>query len=276
MPYISNRGVKIFYETAGLGSPLVLAHGMSMSGEDWKEWGYVDLLTKNHRVVLIDARGHGRSDKPRGSENYAKPLRVADHMAVLDHLGIEQAHFWGYSMGASNCFGIALVHPERVRSLILGGYQPFAAEDLAHLEYKQPPRPFEGLPDTPDPIMDLLKNGAESWIRFWAQNINLTPGLRERLAANNFAALMDHWDAPDPWKAGVRDRIKDLSVPCLFYAGEKESVVLGAEEAAHLMPNASYRSFAGMNHFDIFDRTDQVLPTVMAFIAQVERGKNEV
>ncbi len=267
MPYADNSGVKIYYETHGLGSPVVLAHGMSMSLEDWKECGYVSSLIDRHQVVLIDARGHGRSDKPRGTEHYLKPARIADHIAVLDELALENAHFWGYSMGASNCFGIALNHPQRVRSLVLGGYQPFAAEDIAHLKPAQPPRPFEGLPDSPDPILDLLKEGAEAWIRFWEQNVPMTTSLRDRLAGNQFGALIDHWTSPDPSKKGLLDRIQHITTPCLLYAGEKESVRMGAEEAARLMPAATFRMFESMNHFDVFFSPDDVLPVVAAFFS---------
>jgi pimeloyl-ACP methyl ester carboxylesterase len=112
--------------------------------------------------------------------------------------------------------------------------------------------------------------GAEAWIRFWEQNIQLTPGIRKRLAANNYAALIDHWNAPDPWKVGLQERIKDFPVPSLFYAGEKESVRLGAEEAARLMPKATFKLLGGMNHFDIFIHAEQVLPVVKAFLASVD------
>ena len=65
MPYIDNDGVKIYYKTVGTGSPLVFAHGMSMSIEDWEEWGYVSALCERHQLILVDGRGHGKSDKPR-------------------------------------------------------------------------------------------------------------------------------------------------------------------------------------------------------------------
>ncbi len=64
MPYADNEGVRIFYEVVGDGPPLVLQHGMMMSLRRWSMAGYVDALKSKYRLILIDARGHGQSDKP--------------------------------------------------------------------------------------------------------------------------------------------------------------------------------------------------------------------
>jgi len=70
MPYANNRGVQIRYEVEGAGPPLILQHGFTCSIEDWYEGGYVAVLKADHRLVLVDARGHGGSDKPRDSAAY--------------------------------------------------------------------------------------------------------------------------------------------------------------------------------------------------------------
>jgi len=64
MPYADNQGVRIHYQIEGLGHPLVLQHGFTESIEDWYECGYVDALRRDYRLILVDARGHGKSDKP--------------------------------------------------------------------------------------------------------------------------------------------------------------------------------------------------------------------
>lgn len=63
MPYANNQGVQIYYQVTGNGSPLVLQHGFSASIADWYIFGYVEKLHNNHRLILVDARGHGASDK---------------------------------------------------------------------------------------------------------------------------------------------------------------------------------------------------------------------
>ena len=81
------------------------------------------------RLIYADHRGHGRSDKPHDPSAYAMPLRVADAVAVLDRLGIERAHFIGRSWGGRLCFGVGEHAPERGRSLVIGGNQPYAWPD---------------------------------------------------------------------------------------------------------------------------------------------------
>jgi pimeloyl-ACP methyl ester carboxylesterase len=88
-----------------------------------------------HRLILIDARGHGASDKPHDPDAYELNRRVADVVAVLDALDIAKALFWGYSMGGWIGFGIAKYAKERVRALVIGGQQPYARsmESLRHM-----------------------------------------------------------------------------------------------------------------------------------------------
>jgi pimeloyl-ACP methyl ester carboxylesterase len=64
MAFANNKGIRIHYEVEGDGPPLVIQHGYSDSIETWYELGYVDALKGTHRLILVDARGHGASDKP--------------------------------------------------------------------------------------------------------------------------------------------------------------------------------------------------------------------
>jgi pimeloyl-ACP methyl ester carboxylesterase len=67
--------------------------------ESWRERGYTNVLGDDYRLILIDARGHGRSDKPHEPEAYVRELRATDVVAVLDDLGIGKTNYFGYSMG---------------------------------------------------------------------------------------------------------------------------------------------------------------------------------
>ena len=85
MPYANNEGVRIHYEIEGLsGAPLILRHGTLGRGEDWQHFGYTNGLKYSRQLILLDARGHGASDKPYEPSAYDLPLRVADVTAVLD------------------------------------------------------------------------------------------------------------------------------------------------------------------------------------------------
>lgn len=92
MPYVNNNGVRIHYQVDGDGPPLVLMHGLTQSLEDWYEFGWVEGLRKDYKLILIDHRGHGHSDKPHDPRAYGYELRMRDVLAVLDALNIDKAH----------------------------------------------------------------------------------------------------------------------------------------------------------------------------------------
>src|SRR6266404_7521776 len=73
MPYADNGNVRIHYQVEGEGPALVLQHGFTESVVDWYEAGYVEALRPDYRLILIDARGHGVSDKPHVCQRYLRP-----------------------------------------------------------------------------------------------------------------------------------------------------------------------------------------------------------
>ena len=127
MPYANNNGVRIYYEVEGEGGPpLVLAHGGSGNLDTWRQCGYTRALRDEFLMIMYDARGHGRSDRPQPPSN-SDPLD--DTAAVLDAVGMSEAHFWGYSMGATTGFDLAIRRPGRFVSFILGGMTPYVWPD---------------------------------------------------------------------------------------------------------------------------------------------------
>lgn len=115
MPFIEHPDQRIFYEETGSGPAILLGHSFFCSGEMWRY--QVPALAESHRVVNIDYRGHGRSSPLReGLDVYDL---VEDSVALLDHLGIEQAVWAGLSVGGMTAMRAALRYPERVRALIL-------------------------------------------------------------------------------------------------------------------------------------------------------------
>src|SRR4051794_27013042 len=133
MPYAENDGVRIHYEVEGEGPSLVLHGGATQSLEGWRRQpvGVAQALRSEYRLILIDPRGLGRSDKPHDPAEYHLTTRVRDVTAVLDAEAIVQAHFWGYSMGSVVGLGLGVHAPERCHALILGGVDPWYVNDRA-------------------------------------------------------------------------------------------------------------------------------------------------
>ena len=127
IPYARNEldGSRVYFEDdGGSGAAVVLHGGILDSVELVRASNIAQALRRlpedEFRLIYVDHRGLGRSDKPHEVEAYTMPLRVADAVAVLDELGIERAHFIGISYGARLGFGIGEHAPERVQSLVLG------------------------------------------------------------------------------------------------------------------------------------------------------------
>jgi pimeloyl-ACP methyl ester carboxylesterase len=120
-----NDGVRIHYEIVGSGPPLILQHGFTQSAKDWYRAGYVDALKPHYQLILVDARGHGESDKPHDAAAYTLSNRVNDIVAVMNSIGILRADYWGYSMGGWIGFGMAMQAQARLRTIIIGGQDPF-------------------------------------------------------------------------------------------------------------------------------------------------------
>jgi pimeloyl-ACP methyl ester carboxylesterase len=115
--------VEIAYLDEGAGEPVVLIHGFASNKEtNWVHPGWVATLTRaGRRVIALDDRGHGESTKLYDPAAYHSERMAGDVLALLDHLGIATADLMGYSMGARIAAFGAVLHPRRVRSVILGG-----------------------------------------------------------------------------------------------------------------------------------------------------------
>ena len=116
-----SKGVKIHYIVEGKGEPVVLIHGLHASAQlNWQLPGISAALAQEFQVIALDCRGHGQSGKPAADDQYGEVM-AEDIVRLLDHLGIRQAHVVGYSMGGMIALKLVTLHPDRVRSAVLGG-----------------------------------------------------------------------------------------------------------------------------------------------------------
>src|SRR3984893_4119513 len=195
MPYSVNQGVRIHYRTEGEGQPLVLQHEFTDSLETWYDTGYVKALKSHYRLILIDARGHGASDKPHQPDAYERERNVADITTVLDDLNVTRAHYFGYSMGGRIGFAIARYAPERVHSLVMGGGSPYSRSQAG-----------------PDQILDALKQGIDAYVALFP--VPLPSAFRARLMRNDVEALIA-CRTKGLQSPGFAEILPTMTMPCL-------------------------------------------------------------
>ncbi len=118
--YLDSAGVRVRYVDRGKGEPVVLLHGNGGSLQGWIDTGIAANLARDYRVIALDARGHGKSGKPRDPAAYGQQMGL-DVVRLMDQLGIARAHLVGYSMGASILGKLVTTHPDRFLTLTMGG-----------------------------------------------------------------------------------------------------------------------------------------------------------
>ena len=261
MPYANNNGVKIYYEVEGQGPPLVLAHGGGIGNLDgWRRYGYTEALNSEYQLILFDARGHGQSDKPHEVSAYG-PKMADDVVSVLDNLGINRAHYLGYSTGALTGFLLAAHIPERFYSFIIGCMSPYGfPEEMVKMTNK-------GIEE-----LKLFLTDPKAALRHREQNIgrSLTIGEKNTLLAIDAEATISMLTAQFDIRMNDQD-LASIPVPCLVYCGDIDPLHTGAKESVNHIPKARFISLPGIAHVPAWSRSDLVLPHIKEFLAKVSK-----
>jgi pimeloyl-ACP methyl ester carboxylesterase len=259
MPYATNDGVRIHYETEGSGPPLLLHCGFTQSIQDWRDAGYVDALRDDYRLVLLDPRGQGASDKPHDPAAYAFDAFVADVEAVLDDLGETTAHYWGYSMGGN--VGAAMGHlaPHRCRSLIIGAAPANPTDPAALRQWGA----------------RLRDNGPAGIVASRERVLGpLSDAVRARLLASDVEALAANRIAwAESIEGGEADYPRGLAavpVPVLLYFGDRDEFYADMQAVSAQLPPERFIALPGLTHFEGFFQGDAILPHVRAFLAGLD------
>ena len=127
MASFTSEGVRIAYDDlsppGGGERTIVLVHGFASNrAEGWKRTGWYSAFERRRmRVIALDQRGHGESEKLYDPDAYRREKLAADVLNLMDHLGVERANVFGYSMGTRTALAAAIAAPARITNLILGG-----------------------------------------------------------------------------------------------------------------------------------------------------------
>lgn len=254
MPLADSNGVRIHYEVAGAGRPLVLFHGLTGSGVRWHDNGVVAGLSDDYLVILIDARGHGESDKPHRTDEYGGEIHAADVLAVLEDLDLQSAHFWGHSLGGNVALALAQTAPERVHRLIITGYSPFPAEGDEAVEMAA--------------WASDLQGGMDGFVSGYEERHGALPAdARSRWLENDGASLAACVEAMIGEADGRHlPRLPYIMAPTLYLVGSEEPFAAEAARAAEMMPAATCEVLPGLDHLQTFLRSDVLLPHVRTFL----------
>ncbi|MGA5194163.1 alpha/beta fold hydrolase [Streptomyces exfoliatus] len=256
MHVTSFDGLRIAFETAGCGAPLVLLHGFFGDRSTWWSAGHVEALADLYRLVVIDARGHGASDAPHDVDSYRISRQVDDVLAVLDALGIDQAAVWGASMGGIVGLNMLACHPERVAALVVGG---------AHAD-----RPATDQAEVEAEAQLLREQGTAPFIRRMERLGPLPTWMRTTMQDADPHALAALTMALDT-RNGVLDTLSSSAdlPPLLLLAGDRDTRLPAIRRTAAQIRGARLAELADCGHFDTFARSDLNVPVVRAFLEKV-------
>jgi pimeloyl-ACP methyl ester carboxylesterase len=228
MPDIDSGGVRIHYEVEGDGPPVVLIHGFAASIElNWRAPGVIDAITKSGRkVVALDCRGHGKSEKPHDPEAYSGTKMADDAIAVMDHLGIENADLCGYSMGGFLSASLLTRHPERFNSVILSGVGDMLVTGT------MPRERTEAIARALESIEGAKDNEVGRQFRLFAE-----------ASGNDLGALaaMQRSDR----RRFEASKLDEVSLPVMVLVGEGDTLIASADKLAAAIPAAKYVKVPG-------------------------------
>jgi pimeloyl-ACP methyl ester carboxylesterase len=241
--FFTSDGIRIHYVDAGRGEPVVLVHGFSSSLEaNWAATGVIDALAGSFRVVALDCRGHGRSDKPHDPSSYG--LHMVDDIAnLLDHLGIRRAHIVGYSMGGAITGKFVTMRQDRVATATFGGSTPRLgwtarnqqdAEELAaSLEQGRGMRPL---------ILRLAPPGESK-----PSDEEVDRQSRAILGRNDPLALAAV-QRGNKTQAVTLDEIRAVQLPMLAVVGSADPIKVGVEAFNRIVPAVRVVVIDGATH----------------------------
>ena len=252
--YAMVNGIKMYYETAGKGTPVVLLHG-ALSTID-KDFGkIIPELAKNHQVIGIEMQAHGHTadiDRPLSYEAMA-----GDVVTLLQQLKVTSADFFGYSLGGGVALQVAITHPELVRHLILAStsYSP-EGSNMAN----------------PDGLKAKKVQDVNQSV--WRKNYN-------KVAPDSTKwpkLLQKVYGLMGTWKGFQAGDIKNLKSPALLIFGDEDLStpehqvamfrLLGGGNWGDLyeLPNEQLAILPGTSHVAMVDQTDLLIPIVTRFL----------
>jgi len=271
----TSDGVRLFYESAGSGTPIIFVH--EFGGSHWSWEPQLNFFARRHRCITFAARGYPPSDIPESVEAYSQARAADDIVDVLSAAGIDKAHVVGLSMGGFASLHAALRHPQRVLSVVAAG-TGYGAEKT-HEDY------FKGVSE--QVANNFLERGAKSFAPIYAEGASRVQFQEKdprgwRLFADRLARH-DSRGAANTMR-GVQMRRPSLyDLEAEFRALETPVLVMVGDEDDHcIQPGLFLKRTIARSGLAVFPKSGHTLNLeepelfnrlLSEFIAQVEAGR---
>jgi pimeloyl-ACP methyl ester carboxylesterase len=252
MPKILVNDLNIFYEIHGEGEILIFIHGLGSSSQDWEK--QIDDFSTRYKVILVDMRGHGQTDKPSGQ--YSVPIFARDLAGLMDSLEIQVAHICGISMGGMIAFQMAVDYPERVKTLTVVN----CGADLVPDSLQDRWNIFQRL--VVFRLLSMRKIGQTLSKRLFIkpEQEDLRSVFVERWSKNNKPAYMAAMQGLVGWT--VQDKLKEITCPTLVIAADQDYTPLEDKQRivtemrnAELVVIDDSRHATPVEHPELFNQT---------------------
>ena len=273
MPHASVGGVKLYYEEAGQGRPLVFVHEFAGDGASWRS--QVNFFARRYRTIAFNARGYPPSDVPKDPDAYSQRQAAEDVRGVLDHLGIAQAHVCGLSMGGYATLHFGLEWPERALSLTIAGCGYGSATDRETFR-QDSERVAQGFERDIATAGDAYSRGPYR-VQFLAKDPVGWQEFHDRLVAGSglgHALTLRGVQMRRPSVLDLGDRMARLRVPALIVTGDEDEPCL--EPGLFMkrkLPAAGLLVIPNSGHTINLEEPDAFNRGLLDFLSAVDAGR---
>lgn len=276
MPHITtDDGVKLAYEEAGSGTPVVFVHEFAGDMASWEP--QLRTFGMRYRAIAYNARGYPPSDVPPTPGSYSQDRARQDILAVLDGLGVEKAHIVGLSMGGFATLHFGIHHSDRALSITVAGCG-YGAEPDKREQFKM----------EANATADLIQNeGMEAFadtysvgptrVQFQNKNPRGWQEFRDQLAAHSAlgsANTMRGVQAERPSLFDLKEAMAGITAPTLVLTGDEDwPCLLPGVMMKENIPTAALVVMANCGHTINIEEPDEFNTIVLDFLAQVDAGR---
>ncbi|MEE4729595.1 alpha/beta hydrolase [Pseudomonas alliivorans] len=258
MAFFEHDDCSLHYEEYGQGDPVLLLHGLGSSCQDWEY--QIPALTLHYRVIVMDMRGHGRSDKPH--ERYSIKGMSNDVEALIEHLRLGPMHVVGLSMGGMIGFQLAVDHPHLLKSLCIVNSAP-------QVKVRSPGDVWQWARRwTLSRLVSMEAMGKALGKLLFPkpEQAELRRKMAERWGRNDKRAYLASFDAIVGW--GVEHKLERIICPTLIVAADHDYTPVSLKEAyVKRIANARLVVIRDSRHATPLDQPEQFNRTLLEFIA---------